>query len=409
MLYYIVKTCDVDLWGVESEERIEKILAKLGNFKKINNIQQVSAVQPVLVLRADYLLDSSLLSCLITCKNTVLKAVDSQFPIAGLAEGELLQQVVDAIENERRIYDSRLRILGTAELSSGYQARLRKLEKSQVFKITEAKQRLLENYLYGQSYKGVTDLVTKWVWFYPARRMVRWCVRFRVTPNIVTGIGWMLTIAASVLFYFGEFILGLILAWIMTFLDTVDGKLARVTLQSSKLGHLLDHGLDILHPPIWYWLWAVGTGVEQVRLFGIVWDIHFLTWIMLIAYLSGRLFEGLFQLLFNDISIFSWRPIDSYNRLITARRNPCLIILTMSIIWNAPHYGYFWVVFWTLASTVFLGYRFSMGCIYRIQVGPLISWIEQVDLNHGYKNLAVRLFPEFCLITGYQHKPFFMV
>ena len=48
------------------------------------------------------------------------------------------------------------------------------------------------------------------------------------------------------------------MGWLMTFLDTVDGKLARVTVTSSRIGDVLDHGLDIIHPPLWYIAWGVG-------------------------------------------------------------------------------------------------------------------------------------------------------
>ena len=44
----------------------------------------------------------------------------------------------------------------------------------------------------------------------------------------------------------------------MTFLDTVDGKLARVTVTSSRVGHVLDHGVDLIHPPLWYIAWGLG-------------------------------------------------------------------------------------------------------------------------------------------------------
>src|SRR3546814_2416912 len=47
----------------------------------------------------------------------------------------------------------------------------------------------------------------------------------------------------------GGFWTGLAAAWIMTFLDTVDGKLARVTLASSRWGNAYDHGIDLIHPP----------------------------------------------------------------------------------------------------------------------------------------------------------------
>ena len=41
-------------------------------------------------------------------------------------------------------------------------------------------------------------------------------------------------------------------------LDTVDGKLARCTITSSKWGNVFDHGIDLVHPPFWWWAWAVG-------------------------------------------------------------------------------------------------------------------------------------------------------
>ena len=41
-------------------------------------------------------------------------------------------------------------------------------------------------------------------------------------------------------------------------LDTVDGKLARCTGQSSKWGNIFDHGVDLIHPPFWWWAWAEG-------------------------------------------------------------------------------------------------------------------------------------------------------
>ena len=41
-------------------------------------------------------------------------------------------------------------------------------------------------------------------------------------------------------------------------LDTVDGKLARCTITSSKIGEAIDHGIDLVHPPFWWWAWGVG-------------------------------------------------------------------------------------------------------------------------------------------------------
>ena len=62
----------------------------------------------------------------------------------------------------------------------------------------------------------------------------------------------------------------------MTFLDTVDGKLARVTLRSSPFGNVYDHSIDLIHPPFWWWAWIVGLPAAGFTLAkpGLVLDGH---------------------------------------------------------------------------------------------------------------------------------------
>ena len=55
----------------------------------------------------------------------------------------------------------------------------------------------------------------------------------------------------------------------MTFLDTVDGKLARVTVTSTKLGNVFDHGIDLVHPPLWYLAWGIGLALEPPAIAGV--------------------------------------------------------------------------------------------------------------------------------------------
>ena len=90
-----------------------------------------------------------------------------------------------------------------------------------------------------------------------------------MTPNQVTSASLVLVIVAGVLFARGEFGWGLVAGWIMTFLDTVDGKLARVTITSTKLGNVFDHGIDLIHPPFWYLAWGMGLALEPAAIAGI--------------------------------------------------------------------------------------------------------------------------------------------
>jgi phosphatidylglycerophosphate synthase len=195
--------------------------------------------------------------------------------------------------------------------------------------------------------------------------VTRWLARRAVEPNAVTVASWVLAIAAGWLFALGAFAPGLVLAWLMTFLDTVDGKLARVTLRSSQFGHVLDHSLDLLHPPFWWFAWGWGIGAP----FGPE------TWIVVAGYLVGRVEEGIFLLAFG-IEIHSWRPIDGLFRTITARRNPNLLLLSVGALGGRPDLGLAMVALWTLASLAFHAIRIGQAFAARAGGRSVRPWDE---------------------------------
>ncbi|MEM8848578.1 MAG: CDP-alcohol phosphatidyltransferase family protein [Pseudomonadota bacterium] len=121
----------------------------------------------------------------------------------------------------------------------------------------------LERDQFWRNYKGSTDFLTRWVFppfVWPA---TRFCARNRIHPNTVTIASIVLCIAAIPLFAAGMWVTGLIAAYAMMILDSVDGKLARLTMTDSKIGDVLDHGTDIVHPPFWYIAWAIGLGATS--------------------------------------------------------------------------------------------------------------------------------------------------
>jgi phosphatidylglycerophosphate synthase len=193
-----------------------------------------------------------------------------------------------------------------------------------------------------------------------------------ITPNKVTVTGVLLSIGAALLFWQGRFGAGLIAIWTMTFLDTVDGKLARVTVQSSRVGHFIDHGVDIIQPPILYILWGIALPQLHTigRLDGAEWY-----WVIVGGYAGGRLAEAAFHAL-GDCSLFTWRPFDAYFRLITARRNPCLTILTAGWLLGEPGWGFTGVAAWTALTTAVLLTRLLQGAYTRLTGGPLRSWLH---------------------------------
>jgi phosphatidylglycerophosphate synthase len=161
----------------------------------------------------------------------------------------------------------------------------------------------------------------------------------------------------------------------MTFLDTVDGKLARVTLTSSRWGNVFDHGIDLIHPPLWYLAWWYGLAAEPAPALE-AWLLEASMWIIVIGYLIGRGIEGFFLWRFK-MEIHAWRRVDSLFRLVTARRNPNLVLLTAFVIGGRPDLGFVAVALWTLASLAFHGVRVAQAQRRSRAESGLRSWLSE--------------------------------
>jgi hypothetical protein len=263
----------------------------------------------------------------------------------------------------------RLRLVGPRDLvARGYTPTLRRAAAPYVLPARPERVASIERRIFDASYKGVTDLVTKWVWPAPARWVTRRLARAGVRPNAVTAVSWALVLIAGLLFWRGWFGLGLVVGWVMTFLDTVDGKLARVTLTTSRTGDVLDHGLDLIHPPVWYLAWAVGLPPDalwrDLALAVTVW-----------GYIAGRIIEGLFILVCKT-EIHVWRPVDSWFRTITARRNPNMILLSVATVAGRPDVGLVCVAAWTAVCLAFHTVRLVQGLSERVRGRPVESWMS---------------------------------
>ncbi|HEV8407205.1 MAG TPA: CDP-alcohol phosphatidyltransferase family protein [Sphingomicrobium sp.] len=258
----------------------------------------------------------------------------------------------------------------TAELSY---AELRKRERPFVMLLDKETSEPVERAAYDAAYKGVTDVLTLYLWRKPAFYLTRWAARASLAPNAVTLVGALMCVLAFFLFWRGEYWLGALSGFVFMVLDTVDGKLARVTGASSKWGEVFDHGIDIVHPPFWYWAWehgliADGCPLEPVFATMVLWTI-------VGGYVAQRIIELIFIKRLG-LEIHVWRPIDSRFRLITARRNPNMVILITSLAFSRPDLGLEFVAWWTLASLIFHAVRLAQASETSARGNKIVSWLE---------------------------------
>jgi len=378
----------VKLWELSSKERLHRQTREIGGLKWFDKLSDLPDSGLVLLLEGNYLFEIRTFRKLMEQPGSILHCPTNGKPATALVGAELAGAAAAYMTDpDSGGIPAGIKHLEITDLPA-FDQKLRFARPPLLEYITGNRQEALENILYGNSYRGITDLVTKFVWPKPARRAVRYCARIGASPNMVTTIGLVLVLAACYLFYEGWYLTGLLAGWIMTFLDTVDGKLARVTIQSSKFGDLYDHGIDLFHPPFWYVFWGLSlTGMQPVL--GL--DQVQLCWLVVIAYVAGRAIEGVFPFL-GGPNVWTWRPFDAWFRLIVSRRNPCMIILTVCALFGRPDWGFIGVVGWLCICAVILFIRLLQGLFSRLTRGPITSWLSEENIATGPHALSFRVF-----------------
>jgi len=245
----------------------------------------------------------------------------------------------------------------SADEFSGYITMLRRDLPPYLFRIRDdAARKRVERFLFWSNYKGSTDFMTRYVYPPFVWVMVGPLARLRVHPNWVTGVDIIATFAAVPYFMAGEWVPGLLLAFLMSVLDSVDGKLARVTFTSSKLGEILDHGLDIVHPPIWYMAWGVALSGGAAG--SLPWEASL--W-MLGLYIADRLSTMVFKWR-HKVSIHGFTAFDERVRTFISRRNVNLPFFTVALAidalrgdadWTASTYCFYAIVIWQAVCVAF--------------------------------------------------------
>ena len=352
------------IWGMSSEQRLQRLFARIGIASEAG-----SAKSAAILVRADFVTDEALIRDLVAAPGTVLTTEDGGALVAAHAPSADVAAVEAALsEDKLAALPEGYRLVRPSVLSSSYNVKLRKRAAPLLEPLTGDNAATIEARMFSGAYKGATDLVTKYVWPRPALAVTRWCAAAGISPNTVTWVSLGCVIAAFWLFWQGHFIAGLCFAWMMCFLDTVDGKLARCTLTSTKLGDVFDHGIDLVHPPFWYYAWGVGlSGMTLTP------EIAALVAIIVAGYVVGRLQEGFFIWRFG-LEIHIWRPVDTWFRLITARRNPNLILLMAFALAGRPDLGLWAVAVWTVLSLAFHFLRIAQAAA-ATRRGPIASWL----------------------------------
>lgn len=361
----------VKLWGLAMRERVAR-MARAENLLPVTEI----ADGPAIVSNAQHAWDPAWFRHILTQPGMVL-TLSGVPAIAHAVDRAQAEQVARAMAAQMPIVDtSGLNVIAFESGPTIENKQLRKRETPFLMALTPDSVRAIERASYFGAYKGVTDILTKYLWPEWALVLTRICARLHITPNMVTTVGAVFCVLATVLFAYGHYWTGMAAGLVFMVLDTVDGKLARCTITSSSWGNIFDHGMDLVHPPFWWWFWATG-----LAFWGLAYDDATFWWVQGAiqgGYLVQRLIEGVFMRQNGMMHIHVWRRFDSRFRLITARRNPNMVILFVSMVFARPDVGLIAVAWWTAFSCLVHAARLVQAWTVRARGGKITSWLSEV-------------------------------
>jgi phosphatidylglycerophosphate synthase len=336
----------------------------------MESAQEVDPERAAILADLAYAWDPAWLAAIASRSSSIL-TLGGRPVLAHLPEGYPAATVIDAMNATSAWEGTGLDVLEAETAQLSYH-KLRKRDRPFVMVLDAANPEPVERAAYNAAYKGVTDALTLYLWRKPAFYLTRWAANAGLTPNMVTAVGAIFCLLAIYLFWIGQYWPGIAAAFTFMVLDTVDGKLARCTGTSSNWGNVFDHGIDLVHPPFWWWAWAeglhrYGTPIEPVLSTMLLAAIIF-------GYVAQRLIEAIFVRRFG-MHIHVWRKLDSKFRLVTARRNPNMVILVVSLVFRRPDIGLELVALWTLISLIFHAVRLAQANVLRDRGRPVVSWL----------------------------------
>ncbi len=224
-----------------------------------------------------------------------------------------------------------------------------------------AEQAGAERFMFWANYKGSTDIFTRYVYPFLVWRLVRPLARLGVHPNWVSAVNIVLGLGAVPAFATGHYVLGFVCAYVMSVLDSVDGKLARLTFTDSKLGTRLDHGLDLIHPPLWYlaWAWAVAKGDYGDPVIAAA-------GLLIIVYILDRLCVKVYTVSFHR-ALYAHSKMDTFVRSFIARRNINLPLFLAGVILGYEREAFLLIVAWQVVTLVWHACRIAWILMFEIE------------------------------------------
>lgn len=170
-----------------------------------------------------------------------------------------------------------------------------------------------------------------------------------ITPNRLTIATNVLAYVVTALFFTGHLLIGAVLAFVVGVMDGLDGKLARVRGQATRLGRM-EHPFDLLFE--FSWLLAIGLFLSRTE-----------SSLPLILVAFSITFISFYRFCYDQFSRVTGVSLDVYGRFerafrrIAGRRNIYNVYILTGVLLGVPLYSLAGILFHSALTAIVYAYR----------------------------------------------------
>ncbi|MHA2028551.1 MAG: sugar phosphate nucleotidyltransferase [Candidatus Kariarchaeaceae archaeon] len=211
--------------------------------------------------------------------------------------------------------------------------------------LNRAKHMIIEN-----ASKNPSDVLATYIHKPIENKIVSYIANFKISPNQITIFANILAYTATILFFTGFLLYASIITFLVGIVDGLDGKLARVKLQSTKLG-LLEHSFDLLFE----FSWIVALSLFLFRSTEDATAL-FLALLIIVCVSFYRHIYDQFRKA-SGISLDDFGYFERKFKRIAGRRNLFNVSILSGILIGKPIFGLYFIAFHALLTAVIYASR----------------------------------------------------
>lgn len=274
----------------------------------------------LILLEGNGLYDERLISALISSKKAIwIKDGERDVPLAARLNADHIQSITTSAEITeilKKLEQFEIRLM------SNYVRFLRRSVVPMMIKLgPDSDKRAIENTMYANSFKGTMEFIAVYGYRLPVRELTRLCARTPITPNMITAAALICSFGAIPALALGWLWTGLIMAAGFIIFDSLDGKLARMTIRLSKAADRFDHLTSTPTRSGWYlamgWSLSNGNLFNEMGLIGLIYGA-----MPYVDKLTGVIFNAKF-----GRSPLDYTALDGKVHLFTVRKNDIFLML----------------------------------------------------------------------------------